>query len=116
YAYRHPGPDRVAVYKWYNLTTKDFVSLAEDEFTDDQMLKMGYTNKKLQYYAPIRRDVNRVAVYRWYIPKFRDWITIPEEGDTEELSKRKGYKYKTFQYYGIKRSEDESLYYQPLIR
>ena len=74
---------------------------------------MGYKEKRIQFYAPIRRGENRVAVYRWYIPKTRDWVTVPEEGDTDAYFK-KGYRKKYLQYYGIKRSVDESIYEQTL--
>lgn len=111
FAYRTPGPDRVAVNSWFNPVTKDYISVAEDEFTDDQMLKMGYRDKKNQFYALTRRGPNTVTVYRWKITKNADWVTIPEEGNTDAYLK-KGYKQKTFQYFGIPRSVDAAIYNQ----
>ncbi len=111
YAYRTPGPDRVAVNSWFNPVTKDYASIAEDEFTDDQMIKMGYRDKKPQFFALTRRGPNTVAVYRWKVPKTADWVTIPEEGDTDAYIK-KGYRHKTFQYLGIPRSVDAPIYNQ----
>jgi hypothetical protein len=64
----------------------------------------GYTGKRLQFYAPVRREANHVAVYRWFKSKSKDWVTIPEVGDTDNYIDR-GYKMKTFQFYGIIRSE-----------
>jgi hypothetical protein len=75
------------------------------------MLKMGYTNKHIQFYAPTRRGANTVAVYRWYISKNHDWVTISEEGNTDAYNK-KGYSRKTFQYYGIVRGSDVEIYNQ----
>jgi len=111
FAYRNPGPDRVAVNSWYNPTTKDQASVAEDEYTDDQMLKMGYRDKHIQFYALTRRGPNQVPVYRWNVTKHKDWVTIPEEGDTDAYYK-KGYRHKTFQYYGISRGSDVLIYNQ----
>ena len=73
------------------------------------MLKMGYAQKRLQYYALTRRGANVVAVYRWN--KGVDWVIIPEEGNTDAYYK-KNYKRKTFQYYGIVRSVDAKIYNQ----
>lgn len=106
YAYKTPGPDRVAIYRWTNPVTNDQASIAEDELTDSDMNLKGYTLKTLQFYAPIRRNQNHVAVYRWYRTKTKDWATIPEFGDTDKYTD-KGYKMKSFQYYGIMRNEYE---------
>jgi len=110
-AYRTPGPGRVAVYSWWNPVTKDHASIAEDEYTDDQMLKMGYTQKHLQFYALTRRGPNTVTVYRWRVSKHKDWVTVPEQGDTDAYIK-KGYHHKTFQYFGIARGDDATIYNQ----
>ena len=106
YAFKTPGPDRVAVDRWTNPGTKDQCSIAEDEFTDNDMQQKGYTLKSLQYFAPIRRADNHVAVYNWYRTKTKDWVTVPEFGDTDKYYE-KGYRKKSFQYYGIMRSEYE---------
>ena len=75
------------------------------------MIKMGYTNKRTQFYALTRRGPNTVTIYRWYIPKNRDWVTIPEEGNTDAYF-RKGYRRKTYQYFGISRGPDAKIYNQ----
>lgn len=111
FAYRTPGPDRIAVNSWFNPVTKDYITVAEDEFTDDQMLKMGYKDKKNQFYALTRRGANTVTVYRWKVSKTDDWVTIPEEGDTDQYGK-KGYRHKTFQFFGIPRNVDAPIYNQ----
>jgi hypothetical protein len=86
--------------------TKDQASIAEDEYTDADMMQKGYTLKSLQFYAPIRRAENHIPVYNWYKPKTKDWITYTEFGDTDKLWE-KGLRKKTFQYYGIIRNEYE---------
>jgi hypothetical protein len=106
YAYRSPGPDRVAVYRWTNPVTKDQASIAEDEYSDSDMMQKGYTLKVLQFYAPVRRAQNHIAIYNWYKTKSKDWVTIPEFGDTDKYWS-KGYTQKKFQYYGILRNEYE---------
>jgi hypothetical protein len=111
FAYRTPGPERVAVMGWFNPVSKDYVSVAEDEFSDDQMLKMGYKDKKVQFYGLTRRGPNTMPVYRWKIEKNADWVTIPEEGNTD-LYIKKGYKRKSFQYFGIPRNVDAPVYNQ----
>ena len=75
------------------------------------MLKWGYTQKHLQFYALTRRGANTVCVYRWFLGKRGSWITIPEEGDTDGYIK-KGMHRKTYQYYGIYRNVDGAVYDQ----
>jgi len=113
FAYKSPGPGRVAVYGWTNPVTRTHISICEDEFTDDQMLKWGYTSKHLQYYALTRRGPNTVCVYRWYMAKRGAWMTEPEESaDESEGLIKKGFKRKTYQYYGIYRNVDAAIYDQ----
>src|SRR5690606_30303248 len=107
----NPGEGRVAVNSWFNPITKDYISIAEDEFNDDQMMKMGYSSKHLQYYASKNRGPNTIPVYRWHIGKTNDWVTVAEEGNTDAYLK-KGYRMKTFQYYGIPRNTDVTIYNQ----
>ena len=111
YAYRTPGPGRVAVYGWSNPVTRAHITICEDEFSDDQMLKWGYTQKHLQFYALTRRGANTVCVYRWLLNKKGAWITVPEEGNTDYLIK-KGFQRKFYQYYGIYRNVDAPIYDQ----
>lgn len=111
FAYRSPGPGRVAVYGWSNPINRAHISICEDEFSDDQMLKWGYTQKHLQFYALTRRGANTVCVYRWHQTKRNAWVTIPEEGDTDDYIK-KGFRRKTYQYYGIYRVMDAAIYDQ----
>ena len=111
FAYRNPGPGRVAVYGWENPVTRAHISVAEDEFSDDDMLKTGYTHKHLQYYALVRRGANTVCIYRWLLPKHHAWVTIPEDTDTDVYLK-KGYRHKTYQYFGIQRNVDAPIYDQ----
>jgi len=111
FAYRTPGPGRVAVYGWDNPVSRSHISICEDEFTDDQMLKWGYNHKHLQFYALTRRGPNTVCVYRWLLSKHHAWITVPEEGDTDGLIK-KGFHNKSYQYYGIYRNVDAAIYDQ----
>jgi len=106
YAYKSPGADRVAVYRWTNPTTKDQVSIAEDEAKDSDMMQKGYTLKSLQFYAPIRRAENHIPVYRWYKKTLKDWVTFTENAETDKYFKL-GYGFKTFQYYGVMRNEYE---------
>ena len=75
------------------------------------MIKMGYTSKRVQYYALTRRGPNTVSVYRWYVPKNHDWVTVSEEGDTDAYFK-KGYRRKVFQYFAISRNSDAQIYNQ----
>jgi hypothetical protein len=75
------------------------------------MLKKGYTQKHLQFYALTRRGPNAVTIYRWLKAKRGSWITVPEDQDTDILIK-KGYRRKTYQYFGIQRSVDAPIYDQ----
>ena len=111
FAYRTPGPGRVAVYGWDNPVTRAHISVCDNEFTDDQMLKNGYEHKHLQYYALTNRGPNTVCVYRWLVNKRHEWITIPEDTDTDAYIK-KGYRRKSYQYYGVARNVDAAIYDQ----
>ncbi len=113
FAYKSPGPGRVAIYGWENPVSRTYISVCDDEFTDDQMLKWGYKNKHLQYYALTRRGPNTVCIYRWHSAKRGAWLTVPEENsdETDGLIK-KGYNHKTYQYYGIYRVVDAAIYDQ----
>jgi hypothetical protein len=134
--------EMVPVYRWFSQVDRNYVTVAEGEYQEGQLLNWKYNDKTLVFYAFREPGPNRVAVYRWFnpitkdiisvaedeysddamlkmgykekhIPKTRDWVTIPEEGDTDAYFK-KGYRHKTLQYYGVRRSVDESIYNQPL--
>ena len=111
FAYRTPGPGRVAINGWANPVSRAHISVCDNEFTDDQMLKNGYTQKHLQFYALTNRGANTVCVYRWLLAKHHAWVTIPEDTDTDTYIK-KGYHKKTYQYYGVARSVDAAIYDQ----
>jgi len=111
WAYRTPGPNRVAVNGWFDPVSRAHISVCEDEFSDDQMLKWGYTQKHLQFYALTRRGPNTICVYRWKIVKRNSWITIPEDSDTD-IYLKKGFRMKKYQYYGVSRSVDSPIYDQ----
>lgn len=113
WAYRNPGPNRVAIYGWYNPVGRVHITVAEDEFTDDQMLKAGYTQKHLQFYALTRRGPNTLCIYRWKNVKRRSWRTIPEDFTTDtDVYIKKGYRRKTYQYFGVGRNVDAPIYDQ----
>ncbi len=113
WAYRNPGPNRVAVYGWYNPVARVHISVAEDEFSDDQMLKAGYTQKHLQFYALTRRGPNTMTIYRWRRVKRGAWRTIPEDYSFDsDIFLKKGYRRKTFQYFGVMRNVDAPVYDQ----
>lgn len=111
WAYRTPGPGRVAVNGWFNPVSRAHISVCEDEYNDDQMLKNGYTQKHLQFYALTRRGSNTACIYRWLIPKAHSWVTVADDIDTDVYIK-KGYRHKTFQYYGVYRNVDAPIYDQ----
>lgn len=111
WAYRTPGPGRVAINGWTNPVTRAHISVCDDEYNDDQMLKNGYTQKHLQFYALTRRGANTVPVYRWLVPKRHSWVTMPDDIDTDVYIK-KGYRHKTYQYYGVYRNVDAPIYDQ----
>jgi hypothetical protein len=62
--------------------------MAEDEFTDDQMIKMGYTGKKIQFYALTRRGPNTIAVYRWKIDRNDDWVNVLKKAILMPISRK----------------------------
>lgn len=98
YAYTQPGANRVPVYGWHNPGTHNYITFAESEWTDEQMMKKGYTGKHIQFYALNRKGPNAVTVFRW-LHKDAGWITATEAETDELLSK--GVHRKTYQYFGI---------------
>lgn len=98
YAYSEPGAGRLPIYSWYNGEKRRYVSIAEDEWSDEQMNKKGYTGKRLQFYALTQKGPGTVMVYRYLNARNKGWATATE-GDA--LISGGDFRRKTFQYFAV---------------
>jgi Uma2 family endonuclease len=48
------------VYRWWNETDRDWITLAEGEIGDEQLLDWGYAKKTLQFYLPFEKNPNQI--------------------------------------------------------
>lgn len=93
------NPELIAVYRWYNPTDKTYITLAENEFQEGQLLNWNYKDKTLLFYAFRDPGVNRVAVYSWFNPVTKDQISVAEDEYTDDQMLKMGYEGKKLQFY-----------------
>lgn len=93
---RHRDP-RIAVYRWWNAATNDWMTLADGEIPDQGMLDLGYAQKTFQFYAQSYPADYTIPIYRWFHAATDDWVTIAGGNDADMISW--GYSRKTFQFY-----------------
>lgn len=91
--------DMVAVYRWYNPTDRDYVTLADGEFQEGQILNWGYTDKTLLFYAYRHPGEGLVAVYRWSNPVTGDAISIAADEFSDDDMLKMGYVKNGLQFY-----------------
>ena len=96
--------DLVAVYRWYNPVDRDYVTVAEGEYQEGQLLGWKFKDKTLMFYAFRNPGPDRVAVYRWYNPVTHDEASIAANEFSDDDMMKMGYK------------KDHLQYYAPLVR
>jgi hypothetical protein len=105
--------DMVAVYRWYSPTDRDYITVAEGEYQEGQLLNWKYKDKTLLFYAFREPGPNRVAVYRWYNPVTKDVASIADDEFTTDDMLKMGYKDKKLQYYvPVRRGENRVAVYR----
>ena len=105
--------DMVAVYRWYSPTDRDYITVAEGEYQEGQLLNWKYKDKTLLFYAFREPGPNRVAVYRWYNPVTKDVASIAEDEFSTDDMLKMGYKDRKLQYYvPVRRGENRVAVYR----
>lgn len=104
--------DMVRVYRWFNTVDNNFVTLAEGEIQEGQLLQWKYKEKTLMFYAFRTPGPDRVAVYRWTNPVTKDQASIAEDEYTDSDMMQKGYTLKSLQFYApIRRAQNHIAIY-----
>jgi hypothetical protein len=97
------GEELVRVYRWYNPTDKNFVTVAEGEYQEGQMLNWGWKDKTLLFFAYRTPGPDRVGVNSWFNPVTKDYISVAEDEFTDDNMIKMGYRDKKAQFYALTR-------------
>ncbi len=93
----------INVYRWYNPGDHNYVTVAEGQFQDGQMLNWKWKDKTLLFTAYRHPGPDRVAVYSWYNPETKDYVSVAEDEFTDDQMIKMGYTNKTHQFYALSR-------------
>src|SRR5579863_7248904 len=93
----------VRVYRWFIPEDKEYVTIAEGEFQEGQMLNWGWTDKTMLFSAYRNPGPGRVAVNGWYNPVTRAHISVCEDEFTDDQMLKWGYTQKHLQFYALTR-------------
>ena len=104
--------DLVRVYRWLNVKDQNYVTLADGEIQEGQLLQWKYKDKTLLFYAYRTPGPDRVAVYRWTNPLTSDQISVAEDEYSDADMQQKGYTLKSLQFYApIRRDKNHIAVY-----
>jgi hypothetical protein len=99
--------DLVRVFRWMNTVDNNYVTLADGEIQEGQLLQWKYKEKTFLFYAYRTPGPDRVAVYRWTNPVTKDQASIAEDEFSDSDMQQKGYTLKALQYYApIRRAQN----------
>lgn len=93
----------VRVYRWYNPEDQNYITVADGEHQDGQMLNWKWKDKTLMFVAYRNPAPGRVAVYSWYNPDTKDYTSIAEDEFTDDQMMKMGYSAKHIQFYALTR-------------
>jgi hypothetical protein len=93
----------VRVFSWYDPEDRNYVTVAENEYQEGQMLNWKWKDKTLLFIAYRNPGPDRVAVYSWYNPVTKDYISLSEEEFTDDALIKSGYTQKHLQFYALAR-------------
>jgi len=91
----------VMVNRWYNPESKNFVTLADGEYQEGQILNWGWKDKIGLFYAYRNPGEGRIAVNSWFNPVTQDYASVAEDEYTDDQMIKMGYKDKKVQYYAL---------------
>ncbi len=97
------GEELVRVYRWYNPEDRNYVTVADGEFQEGQMLNWGWKDKTVLFFAYRTPGPDRVAVNSWFNPVTKDYISVAEDEFTDDQMLKMGYKDKKNQFYALTR-------------
>ncbi|MBU3675639.1 MAG: hypothetical protein FGM54_00425 [Chitinophagaceae bacterium] len=104
--------DIIRVYRWLNTVDNNYITLADGEIQEGQLLQWKYKEKTFLFYAYKTPGPDRVAVYRWTNPVTKDQCSIAEDEFTDNDMQQKGYTLKSLQYFApIRRAENHVAVY-----
>ena len=95
--------DLVTVNRWYNKTDNNYVTVAENEFQEGQLLFWGWKDKTPVFTAYKTPGEGRLAVYSWFNPVTKDYVSIAEDEYTDDQMMKMGYTNKKLQFYALTR-------------
>jgi hypothetical protein len=93
----------VKVYRWYNPEDNEYVTVADGEYQDGQMMNWKWKNKTQLFVAYRTPGPGRVAVYGWWNPQTKDHASIAEDEFTDDQMIKMGYTQKHLQFYALTR-------------
>ena len=99
----------VTVYRWYNPRSNDYITVADGEYQEGQILNWGWKDKTALFFAYRQPGEDRVAVYRWYNPITEDNISIAADEYTDDQMIKMGYKDKKLQFYALSQRGPNTL-------
>ena len=109
---QYKDDDMVRIYRWLS-NNNEFVTLAEGEIQEGQLLQWHYKEKTFLFYAYKTPSNDRVAVYRWTNPVTNDQVSIAEDELTDSDMNLKGYTLKSLQFYvPVRRSQNHVAVYR----
>jgi len=91
----------VRVYRWYNPEDNEYVTVADGEYQDGQMMNWKWKDKTILFSAYRTPGANRVAVYSWYNPVTKDHASIADNEFTDDQMLKMGYSAKHLQFYAL---------------
>lgn len=105
--------DLIRVYRWLNTVDNNYITLAEGEIQEGQLLQWKYKDKTLLFYAYKTPGPDRVAVYRWTNPVTKDQTSIAEDEVSDSDMMLQGYTLKSLQFYApIRRAQNHIAVYR----
>lgn len=93
----------VRVYRWYNPVDQNYVTIADGEYQDGQMLNWNWKDKTQLFVAYRNPGPGRIAIYSWYNPETKDFASIAEDEFSDDQMIKMGYTDKRLQYYALLR-------------
>jgi len=91
----------IPVYRWYNVQSQQYITVAGNEFNDRELISNGWACKTFLYNRYNKAAPNSIAIYSWYNPVNNNYISVPGNEFTDEQMTKSGYENKHFQYYAL---------------
>lgn len=93
----------VRVYRWYNPNDQNYITVADGEYQEGQMLNWNWKEKTHIFVAYRNPAPGRVAINSWYNPDTKDYASIAEDEFSDDDMIKMGYTGKKLQFYALTR-------------